>query len=116
MGICPVVKRIWTPSWTLYSGGLVLLLLSVFYAVMEWRGKQKWAFPLLVVGMNSIAIYVMSGTTGGFVRGMLDTLLGKPLFSLLSPAFAPVVRGSLVLAVLWLILYWMYKRKIFIRI
>jgi len=59
--ICPIVKRVWTSSYTLYSGGLVCWLLACFYALIEWKGWRRWAFPLLVVGMNSIAVYVMSG-------------------------------------------------------
>ncbi len=44
-GICPIVKRVWTSSYTLYSGGLVVLILAAFYALMEWKGWQRWAFP-----------------------------------------------------------------------
>jgi len=60
--VCPIVKRIWTSSYTLYSGGLVVLLLAGFYAVIERRGWTRWTLPLLVIGANSIAIYVMSWT------------------------------------------------------
>jgi predicted acyltransferase len=56
-GICPIVKRIWTPSWTLYSGGWCFLLLAGFYAVIEILGFKRWAFPLVVIGRNSIAAY-----------------------------------------------------------
>ena len=65
--ISPIVKRIWTPAYTLYSGGLVLLMLAVFYAVIEWKGWRRWSFPLVVIGANSIAVYVMSGTIEHFV-------------------------------------------------
>ena len=49
-GVCPVVKRIWTPSWTLFSGGWCFLLLAAFCWVIETRGYRKWAFPLVVIG------------------------------------------------------------------
>src|SRR5580692_83429 len=75
-GICPIVKRVWTSSYTLYSGGLVILMLAGFYALVEWKGWQRWAFPLLVIGMNSIAVYVMSWTMEPFVRGAVDRHLG----------------------------------------
>ena len=65
-GICPIVKRVWTSSYTLCSGGLVVLLLAAFYALIEWKGWRTWAFPLVVVGMTSIAIYVMSWTMKSF--------------------------------------------------
>ncbi len=67
-GICPIVKRVWTSSYTLYSGGLVVLMLAGFYALIEWKGWRRWAFPLVVVGMNSIAVYVMSWTMDRFLR------------------------------------------------
>ena len=60
--ICPIMKRIWTSSYTLYSGGLVILMLAGFYALIEWKGWRRWSFPLLVIGANSITIYVMSWT------------------------------------------------------
>ena len=77
-GICPIVKRVWTSSYTLYSGGLVVLLLagSSFDGVKGWR---RWAFPLIVVGMNSIAIYVMSWTMAEFFGDAIDRHIGNAL-------------------------------------
>lgn len=115
-GVCPIVKRIWTPAFTLYSGGCVLLILSGFYALMEWKGWQRWAFPLMVVGMNSIAIYVMSWTMEGFFLGAVNRHIGNAIFGLLGPAFEATVRGAFVMAIFWIILHWMYRRKIFLRI
>jgi predicted acyltransferase len=115
-GICPIVKRVWTSSYTLYSGGLVVLMLAGFYALVEWKGWQRWAFPLLVIGMNSIAVYVMSWTMEPFVRGAIDRHFGWALSALSGPTFQPVVQGFAVLLVFWLILFWMYRRKIFLRI
>jgi predicted acyltransferase len=114
--VVPIVKRIWTSSYTLYSGGLVLLLLAAFHAAIEWKGWRRWAFPLLVIGMNSIAAYVMSWTLEGFVTGALARHVGSAPFAILGDPFAPVLRGAAVLAVFWLILWWMYRRKIFLRI
>ncbi len=114
--ICPIVKRIWTSSYTLYSGGLVVLMLAGFYAAMEWKGWKRWAFPLLVIGANSIAIYVMSWTIEHFVASALVRHLGAAPFAIFGPPFVPVLRGLGVLTVFWLILFWMYRRKIFIRI
>lgn len=116
LGICPVVKRIWTPSWTLYSGGLVLLMLSVFYAANEWKGWKRWSFPLVVVGMNSIAIYVMAGTVEGYFLSALNRHFGRAPFLIFGPAFEDTLRGAALMLIFWLILYWMYRRKIFIRI
>lgn len=114
--VVPIVKRIWTSSYTLYSGGLVLLMLAAFHAAIEWKGWRRWAFPLLVIGMNSIAAYVMSWTLEGFVTGALARHVGSAPFAILGDPFAPVLRGAAVLAAFWLILWWMYRRKIFLRI
>lgn len=115
-GICPIVKRIWTSSYTLYSGGLVILMLAAFYALIDLKGWRRWAFPLIVIGMNSIAIYVMSWTMEDFVRSSLQVHLGG-FFSALVPApLLPVAYGIGVMLVLWMILFWMYRRKIFLRI
>jgi heparan-alpha-glucosaminide N-acetyltransferase len=114
--LCPIVKRIWTSSYTLYSGGLVLLMLAAFHAITELKGWTRWAFPLRVIGANSIAIYVMSWTIEHFVSSALVRHLGAAPFQVLGPPFEPVLRGLGVLVVFWLILYWMYRRRIFLRI
>ena len=114
--VVPIVKRIWTSSYTLYSGGLVLLMLAAFHAAIEWKGWGRWAFPLLVIGMNSIAAYVMSWTLEGFVTGALARHVGPAPFLIFGAPFEPVLRGAAGLAVFWLILWWMYRRKIFLRI
>jgi len=114
--VCPIVKRIWTSSYTLYSGGLILLFLAGFYAAIEVKGWKRWSFWLMVIGANSIAIYVMSWTLEHFVSDNLVRHLGTAPFLLLGPPFEPVLRGIGVLLVFWWILYWMYRKKIFIRI
>jgi predicted acyltransferase len=116
LGVCPIVKRIWTSSYTLYSGGLVVAILAVFYGVIELKGWKRWAFPLLVIGANSIAVYVMSWTMEEFVRGALLRHLGRGVFRAAGAPFEPVLEGAAVLLVFWLILLWMYRRRIFVRI
>lgn len=116
LGICPVVKRIWTPSWVLYSGGLCFLFLAAFYTVIDYFGWKRWAFPLIVIGMNSITAYCMSGLIEGFVSKNLRIHLGRDVFKVLGPGYETLLHGTAVLLVLWLILYWMYRRKIFLRV
>src|SRR5690606_38176025 len=60
VGLNPIVKRIWTPSWTLFSGGICFLFLTFFYWIVDVCGRGKWAFFLQVIGMNSIAAYVIA--------------------------------------------------------
>ena len=112
----PIVKRIWTSSYTLYSGGLVILILAGFYAATEIKGWRRWAFPLLVIGANSIAVYVMSWTLEDFIKGALTRHVGSAAFAFLGAPFEPVLKGGAVVLVFWLVLFWMYRRKIFLRI
>ena len=116
LGICPVVKRIWTPSWTLYSGGWCFLLLAGFYVIIDIIGFKSWAFPWTVIGMNSIAAYGMAHLFDAFVFQNLTTHLGPNAFRIFGDACEPFFHGAAVLLVLWLFLFWMYRRKIFLRI
>ena len=115
-GICPIVKRVWTSSYTLYSGGLIILILAGFYALIEWKGWRRWAFPLIVVGMNSIAVYVMSWTMVEFFGGAIDRHFGRAISMISGPTLEPALHGFVILLILWLILFWIYQRKIFLRI
>src|SRR5579863_3192576 len=96
LGICPIVKRVWTSSYTLYSGGLVLLILAAFYALIDWKQRRQWAFPLVVIGMNSIAVYVMSWTMESFLGSALDRHFGPTISFLAGPTFQPVLHGFLI--------------------
>ncbi len=116
LGICPIVKRIWTPSWTLFSGGLCFLLLAAFYAVVDVWGFKKCAFPLTVIGMNSIAIYCLTHWITGFIVNSLQTCFGHGWPNMFGATFEPITTGAAVLFVYWLILFWMYRRKIFLRV
>ncbi len=113
---CPVVKKIWTPAWTLYSGGWCLLLMATFCFIVDIQGWRRWAFPLVVIGMNSITMYVLVHTVAEFFGKALDTHLGQKPFLLLGETFEPLLHGVAVLLVLWLILQWMHRRKLWLRI
>jgi heparan-alpha-glucosaminide N-acetyltransferase len=115
-GICPSVKRIWTPSWTLFSGGWCFLLLAAFYAAVDLAGWRKPAFWLVVIGMNSIAAYMIAHLFEDFIRSSLRTHLGAGTFAAFGSAYEPFLMGSAILFFYWLILYWMYRRKLFLRI
>jgi predicted acyltransferase len=115
-GICPIVKRIWTPAWTLFSGGLCFYFLAVFSWVIDVKSNRRWAFPLVVVGMNSIAAYLISDLFGESIRRNLHINLGDRIFQLFGTALEPLMFGIVTLSIYWLILFWMYRRKIFLRI
>ncbi|WP_240907030.1 acyltransferase family protein [Paludisphaera rhizosphaerae] len=116
VGACPVVKRIWTPSWTLYSGGLCFLILAGFYTVMDILGWKGWAFPLRVIGMNSIAAYVLAHLVENFITEAFRTHLGSDVFQAFGAPYEPFVRGVGILSILWLILFWMYRRQLFLKV
>ena len=115
-GICPSVKRIWTPAWTLYSGGWCFLLLAGFYGIVDGLGLRAPAFPLIVIGMNSIAIYCLAHLIQGFILQSFHTHLDEKCFNIFGGTYEPLVSGGALLIVYWLILYWMYRNKIFVRI
>lgn len=121
LGICPVVKRIWTPAWVLFSGGWCCWLLAFFYSLTDLAGTRRPAirravFPLVIVGMNSIAIYCLVHLVDGFIANSLYTHMGHGPFRVLGDACEPLLTGLAVMAVLYLILRWMYYRNLFIRI
>ncbi len=116
LGVCPVVKRIWTPAWVLFSGGWCFLLLAAFYGVIDVMRAKRWAFPLVVIGMNSIAAYCIAHLFDAFIFRDLKTHFGPDVFKFAGAAYEPFFQGLTVLFVFWLILFWMYRRKIFLRI
>ena len=116
LGVCPVVKRIWTPSFTLWSGGCCFLILASAYHIIDVLGHRKWAFPLVVIGMNSIAAYVLTETLPRFIEESFRTHLGVEAFRVFGDAYVPLLLGAAVLAAEWLVLFWMYRRRIFLRI
>ncbi|HXW04324.1 MAG TPA: hypothetical protein VD833_03760 [Vicinamibacterales bacterium] len=115
VGICPIVKRIWTPSWAIFSAGWVTLILALVYYAVDVR-HPRWAFPFVVVGMNSIAMYVLVHVATDFVGRSFRIHLGTGVFELLGPALAPVLLGAATLLVFWLVLFWMYRARLFVRI
>jgi heparan-alpha-glucosaminide N-acetyltransferase len=116
LGLCPSVKRIWTPSWVLVSGGWCFLLLAAFHGVIDVLGFKAWSFPLRVIGANSIAAYVIAHPFEHFVVSAFHTHFGRGPFQVLGSEYEPVLTGAAVLLIYWLILFWMYRKKIYIKI
>lgn len=116
LGVSPIVKRIWTPGWVLFSGGMCFLLLAAFSQIIDVKGYRKWAFPLVVVGTNSIAAYLIAHIWEHFVLSSLTIHLGHSVFQILGVALEPLLLGIAALSIYWLFLLWLYRRKIFLRI
>lgn len=115
-GLCPIVKRIWTPSWTITSAGVVMLLLAGFVAIIEGLRWKRWAFPFVVVGLNPITLYCLWQLGGSFIRDNLRRHLGQDIFEIFGPTYTQTLQRASALLILWLVLLWMYRRKIFIRL
>jgi predicted acyltransferase len=109
-GVCPIVKRIWTPAWTLFSGGLCFWFLAAFSRV------EKWCFGLIVIGMNSMAAYLMAHLFESFLASSFQIHIGRFLMAPMGAPLEAFLRGAVVLASYWVILYWMYRRKLFLRV
>ena len=106
-----ISRNVWTSSFVLYSAGWSLLLLALFYWVIDVKGYTKWAFPLVVIGMNAITIWVGQRLIDfEFTANAL--FLG---FSKYLGILAPVFLAFSVLAIKWLFLWFLYKRKIFLK-
>jgi predicted acyltransferase len=109
----PINKNLWTSSFVLQVGGISLLLLSLFYYVIDVKGYKSWAFFFRVIGMNSILIY-MSGHfinwefTNNSLFSWLGTLIGNP--------YNAVALAITYVFIKWLFLYFMYKKKVFLRV
>ena len=127
LGLCPIVKRIWTPTWALWSGGLCFVWLALLNVVCDIGGYKRWGFPFLVIGANSIAAYVMSWTIKEPIRLAIvrhfDYFIEKfnvflaACFQVEDPQLLKqFVLGALTLVVMWLILLWMYRKRIFLKI
>lgn len=112
--VIPVVKRIWTPSWAIFSAGWAYLLLAVFYWLIEVKNIKKWSFIFMVIGMNSIAIYVFFQMMHSSINSWLWTFTGP----VLDPAgdIGIILQSWMVLAINVYITYWLYKRKIFLKV
>lgn len=116
LGICPNVKRIWTPTWVLFSGGWCFLLLAAFYWLVDIQGFRKAFFWLIVIGTNSIAAYVISHTIVEFIHNSIQIHISQSYDTVFGITYESLVRGGLILFVEWLILHWMYRNRIFVRI
>ncbi len=114
--LCPIVKRIWTPSWTLWSGGLCFLWLWMLHAVCDVGRIQLWGYFWAVIGANSIAAYVMSWTLEGPIQEAIERHFGWMLDRIINDSLRPFLLGALTLTLFWLILRWMMRQRIFIRI
>ncbi len=109
----PMIKRLWTPSFTLYSAAWVLLMMLIFVVLIDVWGFKKLAIPFVVVGMNSIFIYSAGFLVRGSINNWVKAFSGG--FKSIGP-LASVAQNCAIMLVLWYLCYWLYRRKIFIKV
>ncbi|MHA8062234.1 acyltransferase family protein [Aquirufa beregesia] len=109
----PINKNLWSSSFVLMVGGISLLLLSLFYYIIDVKGYQKWSFFFRIIGMNSILIYM----SGVFINWEYSTdSLFHWLGQLLGDPFNAVAMAICYTGIKWYFLYFMYQKKVFLRV
>lgn len=115
-GLCPIVKRIWTPSWTLWSGGICFAWLWALHAICDVGRCVRWGAFWKIIGANSIVAYVMSWTLEQPIQAAIERHFGWLLDAIVSDAMRPFLLGASVLALFWLALRWLYQNRLYVRI
>ncbi|MEW4571265.1 DUF5009 domain-containing protein [Tautonia sp. JC769] len=113
----PIIKNLWTSSFVLVAGGWSLILLALFYTLIDVLRWRRWAFVLVVVGVNAITIYVVPrfldfDRIARFFLGGVYTLSDR----LIPGDFLPVAAAAGTLLAQWLFLFYLYKRRLFLRV
>ena len=111
--VLPLNKKLWTSTFVLVVGGISIALYALVFYVVEVKGCAKWTFPFRVVGLNSITIYLLQQIVP--LRPVSEFFLGGAA-RLLPEAWGAVLLSAGYVAVCWLILYFLYKKKVFLKI
>ncbi len=125
--VFPINKALWTSSYVALTAGLACLLLSASYWAIDVRGWRRWTRPLVILGVNAIALYVLSGLlvdtlsvirVGDAAASLpLNTFIYREHFApLAAPKNASLLYACAHLAVMFAVLAWMYRRRIFLRV
>jgi predicted acyltransferase len=135
----PMVKKLWTASFAIFAAGWTCLMLLAFYAIIDVAGYKMWAFPFVVVGMNSIAMYVIAQALGSNARQIADVIVPRddsrlarlsdylPTIDLSAGRIqfgielrgwylTPLISSLIALTLYWLAVYWLYRRKVFFKV
>ncbi len=115
-GVCPIVKRIWTPAWVLFSGGICFVVLAVLYGVVDVLGSRGWTYPLVVIGRNAIAAYCLAHLIADFTLANFQKHLGAGIFEVAGTPYRTLLEGAALLTVYWLILFWMDRRRLYLKV
>jgi predicted acyltransferase len=109
----PIIKKLWTSSFVLYAGGISLILLSIFYIIIDVWGKKQWAFFFVVIGLNSILSYMMQPMLG---MHCIKDFIALGFVDLAPENLKILVDAIFYVVVCWTVLYFFYKKKIFLKV
>jgi len=112
--IFPINKILWTSSFVLFSGGISLMLLGVFYLIIDTLGYKKWTYFFVVIGLNSITIYLVQHKFIDFNK-VREFVFGA-LIHVTPVSIQPLVSAVLYVFCVWLFLFFLYKNKIFLKV
>jgi predicted acyltransferase len=110
----PLIKNLWTSSFTLYAGGISLVLLGIFYIIIDVWGFKRWAFFFIVIGLNPITIYLVQYKIIDF-NVMRDFFFGG-LMRMALGYWSGIIGSVGYVACVWMFLYFLYKKKIFLKV
>ncbi|MFN7983659.1 MAG: hypothetical protein U0Q11_17570 [Vicinamibacterales bacterium] len=114
-GLCPIVKRLWTPSFVLFSGGLCLLTLTAC-ALLAATISGRWTFALRVVQTNSLLAYLMAELLSDPIESRLASVMRLLSASPTSSPYLPFVAGLGTMLLEWILLYELFRRRRFLRL
>ena len=114
--VTPIIKRISTTSFVLASGGWCFLALSFSYWIIDVKQWGKWAVFFAIVGMNPLFIYLFAHIGGSDLIYQVFTPFTMGLFSWMGELAAKIITSVFTWATLWYMCYWLYRKKIFIKI
>jgi predicted acyltransferase len=108
----PIIKLLWTSSFVLVAGGISCLLLAAFYLIVDVGGYRKWAFGFVVIGTNALAVYMATmlfdfRKIGDIFVGHLLPRVGR---------YSSLLEAAVAFTIIWLVLYWMYRTKSFVKV
>jgi predicted acyltransferase len=112
--VIPIIKKIWTASFTFYSTGFTLLALAAFYYLCDVKQRWRWGTIAMMVGANSIFIYLFHEILGRWLHNTALVFLGWTI-TLWGPIGQIIVACSLVAFQVY-VCWWLYQRRIFFKL
>jgi predicted acyltransferase len=125
--VFPVNKNLWTSSYVWFTGGVAAITLALCYALIDIRGWRRWAWPFVVLGLNAITLFVVSGllaktlvfikvaAASGQQMSLQKAIYGDWFVPLASACNASLLYALANLVLLWVVLYAMYRKQIFLK-